>query len=217
MSSYTAMADNTPPVEIEITEVSASSDCYEDEFSVNLMADGFGGTASVLEGQFSEMTATAFADGPRTEKRSCRVRYNLHVPYGYRIVQMDFNAAGFYSVDDGGNVRATIGHKVGIDINRRVTIQKRGEAFTDSGELSDLVDNESFSNPIYGADLAPEFRKCGATIPVRTDLIIHATQSSRGDLSEISLDTSDAAAEAELGPVTYKRLGFCRVKLVPCS
>jgi hypothetical protein len=217
LSSLTAFASGNPPVEIEVTDVDVNSNCTYDEFMVNSVADGFGNSVSVLEGLFTDMVAAAFADGPRIDKKNCRVRYNLHVPQGYKIVQMNFEATGVYSVSEGGNIRATIGHKVGAGNNRRVTIQRRGSFGDDQGDLSDLVNSDSFTNPIYGADLEPEFQRCGATIPVRTDLIIHASQSGMGDFSEVSLDSSDGSASSVQGPVSYKRVGFCKIKLVRCS
>ena len=212
--STMALADYVPPVEIEVTE--ARNDCYEDEFEVISTDDGYGNTVSVLEGLFSNMGA--MADGSiTTERKICQVRYNLQVPQGYKIVKMNFEAAGTFSAGERGNIRATIAHKVGNGPNRRASIQQRGEFSYVAGELSDLVSTDSFSNPIYGADLPPEFRRCGATIPVRTRLMIHASQSSlTGDFSEVFLDSADASASAKAGRVKTHPYRFCKIVIQKC-
>lgn len=214
---FAAQALATPPVEIEVVE--ATRDCYEDEFSVAFLPDGYGRDMFALEGMFSDMAALADSM-TRTSKRSCQVRYNLHVPQGYKISNMNFSAAGTYSVAPGGNVRATIAHKVGNQINRRATIQRRGSHGIESGELSDLVRDETFANPIYGADLAPNFRGCGASIPVRTQLVIHATQSGNvgghDSFSEVYLDSIEGSASARQGRTKQKKFFFCKVEIIPC-
>ena len=54
-TSVSALA--TPIVDIEVVDV--SRDCYEDEFMIARLPDGFGSEVSALEGMFSEMAAFA--------------------------------------------------------------------------------------------------------------------------------------------------------------
>jgi hypothetical protein len=174
----------------QISQLDVRGDCAGDDIRIVEEAGKY-----YLEAQFTEMNA--FAPFGDYDKKNCNLRYNVDLPYGYKLDLFQFSVDGIADISERGLGRLTISHRVENLSPVRSTFRFR-EGFTDFSDLT---------GEIFGWDLAPQYQSCGTSVPLKTDLYVSARTGSR--------DSFESVVDLDAG-VSSGYVRFCQIKVKPC-
>lgn len=189
--------------EVTITRVQMLQDCQKDKISI-VEENG----EYFIAAFFTNMNAIAETNA--LDKKRCTMKYNVQISPGYMLDVFQFSVDGVYQLSEHGSGRLTVAHRV---VNND-TIRHSKIIQSMPGEPSSLTgDIKGFRGSITNAQLAKEYTKCGATIPLNTSVYAEAGKSQQGisGLSRVSL--SEAASSHFSTPFVK----LCQIKIKPCS